>query len=212
MRHPAQLTPAQGISKYHLIIILLAVVIGWKLLNYSGEVSYGPGVMAPAEPIQEAIDPAVNFEIENFTITKVANFSLTAKVLSREDYHFDRGADLSPVDLALGWGKMSDESILEQINISQSGRFYRWRVDSFPIPRREIETQSANMHLIPANDYVAYAIDDVRKGDIIELSGSLVNARSKEDGWYWPTSQTRNDTGNGACELIWVESFRVVTY
>lgn len=197
---------------YKFALIALALFVSWKLFIDSDEVSYGPGIMVPDEPLQEALDPVINFEIENFKITKVASFSLTAKVLSREDYYFDRGADLSPVDLALGWGKMSDESILEQINISQSGRFYRWRVDSFPIPRRDIETQSANMHLIPANDYVADAIDDVRKGDIIELSGSLVNARSKEDGWYWPSSQTRNDTGNGACELIWVESFRVVTF
>lgn len=142
-------------------------------------------------------------------ITKVANFKIKAKVLAREDYYFDRGADLAPVDLALGWGRMSDESILEQINITQSGRFYRWRVESFPIPRREIETHSANMHLIPADKYVQYLIDDIREGEIIELTGSLVNVQSK-DGWYWNSSLTRNDTGNGACELIWVESLSVL--
>lgn len=212
MGHPAQLTPAQGFSMYKLILVLLAVVIGWKLLNYSGEVSYGPGVMAPDEPQQDALDPPVSFKLDQFTVTKVADFRIKAKVLSKEGYYLGREADLSPTDLALGWGKVSDESIIEQIQISQSGRFYRWRVDSFPIPRREIETQSANMHLIPANDYVANTIDDVRKGDIVEFSGSLVNAVSDEDGWRWTTSLTRNDTGNGACELIWVESFRIVTY
>lgn len=160
-------------------------------------------------PVQKEIKSPISFNHLGFKITKVANFKIKAKVLAREDYYFDRGADLAPVDLALGWGRMSDESILEQINITQSGRFYRWRVESFPIPRREIETHSANMHLIPADKYVQYLIDDIREGEIIELTGSLVNVQSKE-GWYWNSSLTRNDTGNGACELIWVESLSVL--
>jgi hypothetical protein len=84
-------------------------------------------------------------------------------------------------------------------------------VESFPLPRREIETSSANMHLIPANDAVSSVIREIRNGDIIELSGSLVNVISEDDGWRWKSSQTRNDTGNGACELIWVESLQIVT-
>jgi hypothetical protein len=33
----------------------------------------------------------------------------------------------------------------------------------------------------------------------------LVTA-SKADGFTWNTSLTRNDSGNGACELMYVES------
>ena len=122
-----------------------------------------------------------------------------------------RESDLSPVDLALGWGNMSDERILSDIEISQSGRFYRWQVDSFPIPRREIETHSANMHLIPANEAVKDEIEKVREGEIIEISGSLVEVLSNNDGWRWTSSLTRTDTGSGACELILVDSFNIVT-
>ena len=57
-----------------------------------------------------------------------------------------------PEDLALGWGRMSDSDVLAKIDITQSGRFYYWHVDDFPIPRREIETSSANMHMIPSDD------------------------------------------------------------
>lgn len=192
-----------------ILVIALIISIIWGIRNCSGEVTLGPGVMVNDVPVQEEIKSPISFNHLGFKITKVANFKIKAKVLAREDYYFDRGADLAPVDLALGWGRMSDESILEQINITQSGRFYRWRVESFPIPRREIETHSANMHLIPADKYVQYLIDDIREGEIIELTGSLVNVQSKE-GWYWNSSLTRNDTGNGACELIWVESLSVL--
>jgi len=129
--------------------------------------------------------------------------------LSKENYYLGRGADLSPVDLALGWGKMSDESVLDDVKITQSGRFYYWRVESFPIPRKEIETHSANMHLVPANDLVKRTLKQVRKGEIVRISGSLINIKA-DDGWYWPSSKTRNDVGNGACELIWVESIYII--
>ena len=67
------------------------------------------------------------------------------------------------------------------------------------------------MHMIPASDEVYSVLKEIRNGDIIELSGSLVNVADDNDGWRWKSSQTRNDTGNGACELIWVESLKIVT-
>lgn len=51
-------------------------------------------------------------------------------------------------------------------------------------------------------------IDSVRTGDIVELKGSLVRVDEK-GGWHWVSSLTRNDTGNHACELIWVEDFGI---
>jgi hypothetical protein len=194
-----------------VIIVLLIVFGGWKLLSSPGSVTLGPGVLAGVEPYQDSVEPAVSRSIENYTITDLATFRIKAKVLSRKDYVIGREADLSPVDLALGWGNMSDESVLSNIEISQSGRFYRWQVESFPIPRREIETHSANMHLIPANEAVKDEIEKVREGEIIEISGSLVEVLSGNDGWRWTSSMTRTDTGSGACELILVDSFIIVT-
>jgi len=129
-------------------------------------------------------------------------------VLGVERYRFDRGAQLSPLDLALGWGPMSDSAVLSKIDISQGGRFYYWHVDQLPVPRRVIETDSANMHLIPADDAVAGQFDQARVGSVVSLAGYLVEARAP-DGWHWRSSLARDDTGAGACELIWVERFEV---
>jgi hypothetical protein len=192
--------------------ILLILFVLWKLYSNSDQVILGPGVMVTETPYQVITDTSIIKIYEDYTVTELAKFRIKAKILSKKDYSFSREADLSPTDLALGWGKMSDEVVLDKINISQSGRFYRWRVDSFPIPRKEIETHSANMHLIPANDAVANDINRVRKGEIIEMSGSLVEVVSNTDNWYWKSSLTRNDTGAGACELILVESIHVVTH
>ena len=48
---------------------------------------------------------------------------------------------------------MSDEAVIDQIEISQSGRWYRWHSDALLIPKLEIQTHSANMHLIPADGF-----------------------------------------------------------
>lgn len=193
-----------------IVFLLLIFGVFWKFYNHSDSVTLGPGVLVSEQPYQESTSPAVSYIHDGYTITELAKFRIKAKVLSKKNYYFGREASLSPTDLALGWGNMSDESVLDNIEISQSNRFYYWHVESFPIPRREIETHSANMHLIPATDSVKKDIDNIREGEIVQLFGSLVKVTSS-DGWYWNSSQTRNDTGNGACELIWVERVRTLT-
>jgi hypothetical protein len=155
------------------------------------------------------LDEPGEFAHRGYRITALAEFELQARVLAREDYRFDAGADLSPVDLALGWGRMSDESVLEHIKIAQGGRFYFWYVNRFPIPRREIETHSANMHLIPGDETVAYRLKQIREGEVVAVRGYLVSVQG-QNGFTWRSSLSRGDTGNGACELIWVEDLRVL--
>jgi hypothetical protein len=105
---------------------------------------------------------------------------------------------------------MSDSSVLARIQISQENRFYHWHVTSFPIPRREIEQSSANMHMIPADTAVRAQLDRVRVGEVVHLQGFLVDA-ARPNGWRWRTSMTRDDTGDGACELVYVESVAPAT-
>lgn len=169
----------------------------------SREVTHTPGEIASQAPQQTSTD-AASFNHHGYTITPLENFALVARVLGREHYRLDRGAQLSPVDLALGWGPMSDDSVLSNIHISQGNRFYYWRAATLPIPRQQIETHSANMHMIPASDDVEDILQAVKVGQKIQLQGYLVKA-TKEDGFTWKSSLTRGDTGFGACELVYVK-------
>lgn len=196
-------------SLRNFVFLILIAVFVWQC-RAADTVSLGPGIKVTESPLQTPIKAAEKFEHGDYLITPLAEFELNAKVLSREDYFLDRESDLSPTDLALGWQKMSDEAVLEQIEISQSGRWYRWRVEQFPIPRRQIETQSANMHMVPADEQVAAMLDLVRPGQIISLQGQLIRAESY-DGWRWQSSLTREDTGARACELVYVTALSIVT-
>jgi hypothetical protein len=188
--------------------LLLALVLVLSHRQHAA-VETGPGVLAAEIPQQVDLDHGAVLQRDGVSLQTRAHFDITARVLSRKDYSGSSDGDLVPVDLALGWGRMSDSAVLAKVDISQSGRFYYWHVKAFPIPQREIETSSANMHMIPADEEVKRQLEDVRQGQVVHIEGFLVDAM-RPGGWHWNTSMTRNDTGGGACELIYVESVTVV--
>jgi hypothetical protein len=111
-----------------------------------------------------------------------------------------------PYDVALGWGPMSDQAVLDRLSITQGNRFffYEWQ-DEPPIPEGDMARHAANNHLIAANPRIAATIRKLRAGQVVKLRGYLVNA-TKPDGFRWATSLTRSDSGNGACEVFYVEA------
>jgi hypothetical protein len=194
--------------KWRWLLVLVVLYGAWSAWQ-SRPLQRPPGVLVDTVPQQAELPVAMAaFQHRGYRITPLASFSLEARVLAAERYRFDRQADLSPVDLALGWGPMSDSAVLATIDISQSRRFYYWHVERFPIPRRDIETHSANMHMIPATRSIERALKSMRPGQIVKLAGYLVEA-SAANGWRWRSSLTREDTGAGACELVWVTDLEV---
>lgn len=191
----------------------------WRTLVFVALVAYGAwhftqgrpitldkaGILIAHDPVQLAATSPPRLTLDGYHVEPLAAYTIEARVLSTERYRFGREAEISPVDFAVGWGAMSDSAVLRQIDITQSGRFYFWRVQQFPIPQQEIESHSVNMHMIPANAAVARKLEEVRPGHIVRLRGYLVAIRA-DDGWQWRSSLSRTDTGNGACELMWVES------
>jgi hypothetical protein len=149
--------------------------------------------------------PAGNtVRVGHWTLTVRADYQITARILARERYHFDALSDLVPEDLALGWGPMSDNRILRAVDISQSNRFYYWRVpSSSPLPKELIITHSANTHVIPRNSMIASQLSRLRPGQVVSLSGELVDG-VRDDGVWIKTSMVRDDTGAGACEVLLV--------
>jgi hypothetical protein len=197
------------ISARTIAFAIAALVAALWWTHAHRPVAHAPGVIAPDIPLQSAVEGAPpTLRKKDIVVTPLASFSITARVLSRADYRWDTAAAISPVDLALGWGRMSDTAVLNKVDISQSGRFYYWHVQEFPIPEREIIESSANMHLIPADSIVLRSIDRVKEGDIVTFSGYLIEARWP-DGGTWRSSLTRSDSGAGACEVVWVENFSI---
>lgn len=186
--------------------LALAILVILLIKNWEGrDIVYPPGVLVPETPRQTDLADASPFRVDQFLVTPRAEFGIRARVLSRENYYMGDESDLSPVDLALGWGVMSDQAVLDRIEISQGGRWYFTRYDyPAPIDDRQIIQHSGNMHMIPANEWVEGKLKDIRAGDLIQARGFLVDV-DRDDGFYWRTSRTRDDSGSGSCEIFYVE-------
>jgi len=195
-----------------LLKVILLTYIGWGAWNwYSGRPFHQPdGILAADEPRQTNVSVRDKVQVGRWTLTVRADYQITARILARERYHFDALSDLVPEDLALGWGPMSDNRILRAIDISQSNRFYYWRENVREVlPRNSIITHSANTHVIPGNSMIAKQLARLRPGEVVTLSGELVDG-VRDDGTWIRTSLVRDDTGAGACEVLLVSDVEVL--
>jgi hypothetical protein len=188
------------------ILVVLLTALG----GCGHAVTQPRGILVATPPAQAELDrPGPQLSRPGYRITALEHVSLEARVLGAEPYWFDHGAELAPIDLALGWGPMSDTAVLDRISISQRGRFYFWQVARFPIPRHDIEVNSANMHMIPADAGVERTLKAVRVGQVVRLDGYLVEVNGS-DGFRWRSSLKRDDTGDGSCELVWIENLQIL--
>lgn len=196
--------------RHPLIKLLVVSYIVWGGWNWfiDRPVHTSDGILAPDEP-QQVASSDESRRINRWTLTPRATYRITARILHVERYHFDSLAPLVPEDLALGWGPMSDNAILTHMDISQSDRFYFWRLsDMALLPKDVIISHSANTHVIPENSLVARQLSHLRRGQIVTLTGMLVDGK-RDDGAWIRTSLERTDTGAGACEVMLVRDVSV---
>ena len=185
------------------LFLAALVAAGW--LFFHEPAAAWKGLPAPRDPQQDSLQLPAPFPAGEFTITPLARYGLKAVVLSRCRYRYDGGAELGPVDLALGWGPMSAAAAINELNISQSGRWYeyRWGPKGPPLEPDIIARHSANTHCLPATPEVRKKLLSVHRHDLVALSGYLVSVTGP-GGYHWNSSLSRDDTGGGACEVMWI--------
>jgi hypothetical protein len=198
-------------------VILLALFGVWYLWDNTGA---APELSVPAALVQKIYTPPLQNEVKipgipfkKGRLEFLASYEVTARVLSRTNYHFDAQSEISPTDFALGWGPMSMPNISKGISISQSGRWYHYSWSGTPpIDPEQIPLNSANTHIIPANDEVAKQIAHIKKNQFVTLQGYLIYYREEDDNgswWDWRSSLSRSDTGDGSCEVMYVMAVTV---
>lgn len=189
-------------------LILLALMQAWSAFSRRAVIR-PPGILVQDAPLQGEPVQKAPLVIGEFTLAPLASFAFEARVLLVSRYRWDTESALAPYDLGIGWQRMSDTAVIEQLGLTQSSRFmfWRWR-DAPPIPEAEITRSAANIHVIPANSVVERQIAQLRPGQIVTARGVLVEA-TRSDGWRWRSSLSREDGGNGACELMYLESIVV---
>ncbi len=123
--------------------------------------------------------------------------------------HLQASDHLNMLDVCVVWGDNASNPLIHKINF-WNGIFTcnvktrdqeAW--DSFDM------VQLSNNHLISDDDFIRDQVKGINIGDQIRVRGYLAsysNGRGGKRG----TSTTRLDTGDGACETLYVEHFDIV--
>ena len=154
----------------------------------------------------------------DYRIAPVADYDITGLVVSRHDadawwdwIHAASNDHLNVVDLCMIWGANAADGAYEKMKFS-SGQFvcYVSSKDSDAWQPQYLRALSNN-HLLTENPVIARQLRQVRVGDQIRLRGQLVSY-SHDAGFAFTrgTSITREDTGNGACETVFVRDLELL--
>jgi len=208
----------------YLAIALLACVVGAISLAVRDvdlpEIARVDRAIKEAEPVQEATGKDVfttTIEGYVYTLTPRATYDISGLVVSQHRgdalFNLDHGADPGNIrDVCVVWGEAVTNGSYRKVKFS-SGEFtcsYSWSGALSPPFKPE---KVSNNHLIPADRAIARQIGAIHVGDQIRMTGLLVDYTVTKNGppiFTRRTSLTRGDTGNGACEILYVTGLTVV--
>jgi hypothetical protein len=209
-------------KKKYIIIMIIFILIGFILLLYINryylfgrEYVYVDNLYNLKDPIQEKASGTKKITIdgENVFISRLYSYKIQARVIDTKQYiGFDLLNKLSPEDMGLAWDFMVEDRNIDKINCySHSNRLLNYRIyDNSWLEsaggRERVNQRVSNNHLIPADKTVKGKLLSIKKGEYVELEGYLVTAYTtdSDSNIYWKSSDTRTDTGDGACEVIYV--------
>lgn len=174
------------------------------------------------EPLQTAPRTTAAFAARmggvDYRVQPVADYELYGLVVSRHDaniwwdwIHAASNDHLNAVDLCVIWGVNAADGAYERIKF-WSGQFVCYfQTSDMSVAKPQYFRALSNNHLLTDDPSIARALRRVRIGDQIRISGQLAEySHNHGFAFHRGTSITRDDTGNGACETIFVRELSVL--
>lgn len=199
-----------------IAVIAIGLLLVFRILTAPEFIPADPSLIDyTANPIQETVQnvyiPVFRFGDANHYLDAKASYEISGQLVSKRRYVSGFMHKLSPWDYALAWGGLVQQ--LDKLKFKQVVRFalYKYSAKN-PVDPHFVGRHFSNNHLIPANTNIRKAMARAGKGDKIKLQGYLVYVKSfakKGGSATWNSSLTREDEGNGACEIIYVESLQI---
>lgn len=201
------------LNQKQLIIISVCIVI-IALLTIVPKIGVRRGISGIGEPVQEETTGYTEIDVGGYEVSvyKLYTYEIEALVVHTKNYYgFEFSQKLVPKDVALAWGDVAKYNDTVNFHWHQGQRRCYCRLNEEDLNivggLDYVMSHFSNNHLIASDKSVKRKIKKIKKGDHIILTGFLVNIDAEnENGKYylWDTSTTRDDSGDGACELIFV--------
>lgn len=203
------------------------IIIGLIFLILSVPVLYGcDGPVSVAEdsseidiskdPVQTSYTSRDTIVIEKgdirLTMKPLASYKVSAMVARKKSYSDGWQGKVAPVDLVLVWGRLAEPEYDKYMTYTQRDRWYYFEYKAgSPFNNSFVYAHSSNNHIVPANENIYKAIKSVKKKEEAVFEGYLVNLNGNYNGQnvWWNSSLSRKDSGDGSCELFYVERIRV---
>lgn len=172
-----------------------------------------------AEPVQVPVDaPAFTTSAggTDYLVRPRYSYDISGLVVSmhRADTWWDtvhlRADDfINVVDLCVVWGKNATSGIYYEMNFFNTDVACDITPKSADAQRVFKMAQLSNNHMVTEKPVLARMLGRIHVGDQVRLRGYLVDYGVIRDGvpqGMRVSSSTRTDTGDGACEIIYVTS------
>jgi hypothetical protein len=196
------------------ILLLCLLVFGCNRAHPTGvefdEIDTSQEPLQAALPSQEPI--LVQWKKAELRLTPMAAYKIAGLVVGTETYSYGWNAKISPVDLALAWGKLADPAFRKYVSYSVSNRWVSFKPNKgCPFDAAYVTSHGSNNHLIPSTRNIWYALKTIGEKQKVVLEGFLVNISGTYEGKtvWWNSSLSRTDSGDGSCELLYVTRVRI---
>jgi hypothetical protein len=180
-----------------------------------------PAVLA--DPLQVAVElPALRTTVDgvDYGIERRYTYDIAGVVVSLhhsdtwwDTAHAEWGDHINLMDVCLAWGDNAAQDTYRDVHFSNSQWECRFETHSSQTWKAFRQDQVSNNHLLTDQPAIARAMAAIHVGDQIRLRGFLVNYTIYRNGVAQGTrisSDTRTDSGPGACEVLYVESLDVL--
>lgn len=155
-----------------------------------------------------------------YKVTPLYEYELWGMVVTYNDstawwdyYHKEWGDYLNLKDLCVIWGDNVKNDLYKNFTY-KSGGFSCFMNTKPSATREEWESfnphQLSNNHLISDNEAINDIIKNIGEGDQVHIKGYLAEYKKAGDEHGRGSSTTREDSGQGACETIYVTDIEIL--
>lgn len=195
------------------IVLLLAF---WNRNAIPSRIDVVPALLEDPDQVRTGQAPfQVQFDSIDYRVIPEYRYVLHGLVVSYRHHdgnsRMHRLADdhLNMLDVCVVWGTNADPGLLKKLDFWNGIFTCNVKTRSSAAWEAFDMTALSNNHLISDDPFVRQQVQKLRIGDQIRVEGVLASYGTV-DGPVRGTSITRDDTGNGACETIYVSRFDVV--
>lgn len=165
-----------------------------------------PPFQVTAGEVTYTVEPLYDYDIQGLVVSRHSATGFT------DITHAEARDHLNVVDLCLVYGDLARSGAYRNYSYSSGNWtcYVHYEGNSGPFATEEL----SNNHLLTEDPTVAAQLRDLRIGDQVRIRGYLARYSHQAFGSDHPftrgTSTTRADTGNGACETLYVRDMEVL--